>query len=92
MSASRLSDGALAIKKPPSSCRRRFDKPMATQMASLFLLPASESQNSIHSLGACAEIVHGFSYGHFARRKKVSAAWAYTSEFSIETLIRFLKR
>src|SRR6266566_681868 len=30
MSASRLSDGALAIKKPPSSCRRRFDKPIAT--------------------------------------------------------------
>src|SRR6266480_1059768 len=33
MSASRLSDGPLAIKKPPSSCRRRFDKPMATQIA-----------------------------------------------------------
>src|SRR5256885_2773377 len=33
MSASRLSDGSLAIKKPPSSCRRRFDKPIATQIA-----------------------------------------------------------
>src|SRR5205814_9942220 len=33
MSASRLSDEPLAIKKPPSSCRSRFDKPMATQIA-----------------------------------------------------------
>src|SRR5256886_15959381 len=33
MSASRLSDGPLALKIPPSSCRRRFDKPMATQIA-----------------------------------------------------------
>src|SRR5438552_2866532 len=33
MSASRLSDEPLAIKKPPSLCRRRFDKPMATQIA-----------------------------------------------------------
>src|SRR2546427_10819904 len=33
MSASRLSDEPLAIKKPPSSGRRRLDKPMATQIA-----------------------------------------------------------
>src|SRR5439155_7105823 len=33
MSASRFSDGPFAIKKPPSSRRSRFDKPMATQIA-----------------------------------------------------------